>query len=200
MLKRYDEAYFQRWYPRTAGRLTTPAMLARKVALAVGVAEYHLGRPVARVLDIGCGEGAWRAPLRRIRPRVQYLGLDSSEYVVERYGRSRNIRPLSFGQLGELRFDRPFDLLVCSDVIHYLPTAELRRGLSGFAELGCGVAFLETWCRGDAIEGDREGFYARTAAWYRTAFRNAGLTPCGSHCYLLPALAGDATALERCDP
>ncbi len=31
------------------------------LALAVAVAEYHLERPIRTVLDIGCGEGAWRA-------------------------------------------------------------------------------------------------------------------------------------------
>jgi hypothetical protein len=38
------------------------------------------------VLDIGCGEGIWRAPLRSLRPGIEYLGLDSSEYAIARYG------------------------------------------------------------------------------------------------------------------
>ncbi|MBD3828644.1 class I SAM-dependent methyltransferase, partial [Stenotrophomonas sp.] len=86
MHKIYDQAYFQRWYQpdQTGG----PARLARKVALAVASAEYYLERPIRSVLDIGCGEGAWRAPLLKLRPRVQYLGFDSSEYAVHRYGRS----------------------------------------------------------------------------------------------------------------
>ncbi|MGE8249812.1 MAG: methyltransferase, partial [Stenotrophomonas bentonitica] len=61
MDKTYDAAYFQRWYQpdQTGGA----ARLARKVALAVASAEYYLERPIRSVLDIGCGEGAWRAPL-----------------------------------------------------------------------------------------------------------------------------------------
>ena len=36
---------------------------------------------------------------------------------------------------------------MCSDVLHYLPTRELDRGLPGLAELCGGVAFLETFTR-----------------------------------------------------
>ena len=59
--KRYDRAYFDRWYRH--GGIGGARRLARKVALAVATAEYHLERPVRTVLDIGCGEGPWRAPL-----------------------------------------------------------------------------------------------------------------------------------------
>ncbi len=199
MRKRYDAAYFQRWY-HGARPLTRPAALRRKVALAVALAEYHLERPIRRVLDVGCGEGAWRAPLRRLRPNLDYLGLDASEYVVAHYGRSRNIRLAQFAQLGELRYDCAFDLLVCADTLHYLSAQEIRRGLSGFAELCQGVAFLEVYCREDEVEGDLDGFIPRPASWYRQAFARAGLLQCGPHTWLSPTLAPAATALERPPP
>ena len=41
------------------------------------------------VLDVGAGEGQWRAPLIEARPRLEYVGLDPSPYVVERFGRTR---------------------------------------------------------------------------------------------------------------
>ncbi|CRD47608.1 hypothetical protein BN1263180041 [Stenotrophomonas maltophilia] len=67
MDKTYDAAYFQRWYRRAD--IGGSARLARKVTLAVASAEYYLERPIRSVLDIGCGEGAWRAPLLKLRPR-----------------------------------------------------------------------------------------------------------------------------------
>jgi hypothetical protein len=85
---------------------------------------------------------------------------------------------------------------VCSDVLHYVPNAELRRGLSGFTELCAGVAFIDLYTKGDAISGDLRGFQARTAGWYRKAFTEAGLTACGSNGYLTPTLVREATALE----
>ena len=196
MSKRYDRRYFDHWYRDGDAGIGRTALLQRKVALAVAMAEHYLGRPLRSVLDIGCGEGVWRAPLLKLRPKLEYLGVDSSEYVVARYGAKRNLRLARFGQLGELRFGPPVDLLVCSDVLHYLPAAELRQGLSGFAEMCHGMAYVETFCRGDAVEGDEHDFIPRTAAFYRRALADAGFTACGSHGYLASTLAEDAVALE----
>ncbi|MDR3386485.1 MAG: class I SAM-dependent methyltransferase [Rudaea sp.] len=194
--KIYDRAYFDRWYRDPRQSVSSPRALQRKAALAIAVAEYYLGREVRNVLDVGCGEGVWRKPLRKLRPRIDYLGLDSSDYAIARYGRSRNLRPATFGQLGELRFDMDFDLIVCSDVLHYVRTPELRRGLAGIAEMLAGVAFLELFTSRDAPDGDKQGFIARPPNWYLSSFSEAGLTACGSHCYLGPKLEGCLAALE----
>ena len=194
MTKHYDRAYFDRWY--RDGGIGGPARLARKVALAVATAEYHLERPIRSVLDIGCGEGAWRAPLRKLRPRVQYLGFDASEYAIARHGRTRNLRLARFGDFATLRPCAPADLLVCSDVLHYLPTRELDRGLPALADLCGGVAFIEVFAREDETEGDDHDFQPRPAAFYRRRLRALGLQPLGSHCWLSPARVPLATALE----
>lgn len=194
MTKHYDRAYFDRWY--RDGGIGGPARLARKVALAVATAEYHLERPIRSVLDIGCGEGAWRAPLRKLRPRVQYLGFDASEYAIARHGRTRNLRLARFGDFATLRPCAPADLLVCSDVLHYLPTRELDRGLPALADLCGGVAFIEVFAREDETEGDDHDFQPRPAAFYRRRLRAVGLHPLGSHCWLSPARVPLATALE----
>ena len=196
-MKVYDQRYFDRWYRHPAQRAAGAQALARKVRLALSVAEYSLGRNVKSVLDVGCGEGAWRAPLLAARPGLAYRGIDPSEYAVARFGPRRNLQQVAFGQLQHLRFGPPVDLLVCSDVMHYVPTRELKRGLSGFGELCGGVAFLETFAREDDPDGDREGWFARPAAFYRKALDEAGFVAVGSHCWLAPALAGEAAALER---
>ncbi len=194
MTKTYDRAYFDRWYRR--GGIGGPARLARKVALAVATAEYHLERPIRSVLDIGCGEGAWRAPLLKLRPKLQYLGFDSSEYAIGRYSRARNMHCARFGDFEHLRPCPPADLLVCSDVLHYLPTRELDRGLPALAELCGGVAFIEMFVRGDGAIGDEEQFQQRTAAFYLERLQATGLRPLGSHCWLSPALVPQAARLE----
>ena len=196
MTKLYDEQYFERWY-----RGRTPAAdrahLRRKVAMAVSVAEYYLERPVRTVLDIGCGEGAWRAPLLKLRPDVSYMGFDSSEYAVARYGRSRNIHYATFGDFEFLRPCPPVDLLICSDVMHYVPTRELRKGVSGLVDLGGGIAFLEAFTRGDAFDGDREGFMKRSAADYVRLLGDAGLKPIGSHLWTRSEAYAQLAGLER---
>ncbi|MCM3877846.1 MAG: class I SAM-dependent methyltransferase, partial [Thermoanaerobaculia bacterium] len=169
--KLYDEAYFRKWYRDPKKRLVRRAEVARKAAMAVGVAEHLLGRRVVSVLDVGCGEGAWFPLLRALRPKVRYLGLDTSEYAVRRFGRSRHVRRGSWGQLSELRFDDPFDLVVCSDTLHYVRTSELVKGLEVLPELVAGVAYLDFLSADDdletGIEGDLVGFKMRHASWYR---------------------------------
>jgi SAM-dependent methyltransferase len=196
MAKQYDRAYFEKWYRSERHRVGSRAELTRKVAMVVHLAEYYLARPLRNVLDVGCGEGVWRAPLLKLRPKIEYRGLDSSEYAVARYGRSRNIGLATFGQLHELRFDERFDLIVCTDVLHYVDARELRRGLDGFGDLLEGVAFLEAFTSRDNVSGDRKGFIARTPEWYRSRFIDAGLLPCGSHTYLGPRLMRSVAALE----
>lgn len=194
MTKTYDRDYFDRWY--RDGGIGDSARLARKVALAAATAEYHLERPIRSVLDIGCGEGAWRAPLRKLRPKLEYIGFDSSEYAVARYGRSRNLHFARFGDFEYLRPCGPADLLICSDVLHYLPTRELERGLPALADLCGGVAFIETFAREDQAVGDEDEFKSRPARFYRERLNAIGLRALGSHCWLSPALVEHATTLE----
>lgn len=194
MSKDYDAAYFQHWY-RERG-IGGRQRLTRKVALAVATAEYHLERPIRSVLDVGAGEAVWRAPLLKLRPKLDYLAFDSSVYAVERHGRRRNLHFARFGDFGMLRPCAPVDLLVCSDVLHYIPTRELDRGLPGLVELCAGVAFLETFTARDDADGDQHGFQHRNAAFYRRRFQALGLHALGSHCWLSARCAEDASELE----
>ncbi|MEO6264776.1 MAG: methyltransferase, partial [Luteimonas sp.] len=138
-------------------------------------------------------------PLRKLRPKLDYLGFDSSQYAIARHGRVRNLHFARFGDFSMLRPCPPVDLLVCSDVLHYLPTRELDRGLPGLAELCGGVAFLETFTREDGAEGDEHEFQSRRASFYRQRFQAAGFAALGSHCWLSPGLRDAATALETGD-
>jgi SAM-dependent methyltransferase len=167
------------------------------VRLVLGVAEALLQRPVRSVLDIGCGEAEWRRPLLALRPGLGYTGIDSSDYVVARYGRSRNIRPGTFGTLGALDLHGPYDVIVCCDVLQYVPPHELGRGLRALATMLGGVAYLEAYTTDDAIEGDRRSWHHRSPGQYRRAFKAAGLTGVGMHCWVGETLAPMTAALER---
>jgi SAM-dependent methyltransferase len=196
-MKRYDAAYFQRWYRDPRSRVASRADLARKVRMVVSIAEHVLERPLRSVLDVGCGEGAWQPILRRLRPGIRYVGVDPSPYVVRRFGRSRNLRAGGLADLDEHRFGGRFDLVVCSDVLHYLPPRELERGLRHVRELVGGVAYLEVFTAADGFVGDTNGFRRRSPAYYRRVFQRSGLVPCGMQCYVPRELAAQAPALER---
>lgn len=196
--KRYDRAYFDRWY-RGLGAVASKGALARKVATAVAVTEYVLDRELRSVLDVGCGEGRWQPVLYGLRPDASYLGIDSSEYVVDRFGAERNLRLGTFEELELHGFDEPFDLIVCSDVLHYLERSAIRRGLPALVERLGGVAFLEVFTRSDDIEGDLHGFKRRQPRAYRSLFGEVGLVPIGLQFWVPEWLVDDLDALELPD-
>jgi trans-aconitate methyltransferase len=193
-VKRYDRAYFDRWYRDR--RIGSAADLARTVALAVTMTEQLLARPLRSVLDVGAGEGRWQPLLHRLRPRARYAGVDSSEWAVSRWGGRRNLRLGSIDALDQLGLDGPFDLVVASDILHYLPTPVLRAGMKQVvAQLG-GLAFLPAFTAQDDIEGDRAHFQRRSAASYRAILAKAGLIPLGMYAWTLRARKPDLAKLE----
>ena len=195
--KIYDRRYFDRWYRTSRDASVQARILPRRVRLAVAAAEYLLERPNRSVLDVGCGEGRWRPLLLRARPRVRYLGIDSSAYVARRYGRRRNIRLGRFGDLGRMGLKRRFDLIVCSDVLHYVPLAEARSGLRALERLLGGVAFVELFAAEDDTVGDDEAFQPHSRATYLRLFRAAGLVHLGLHFYAGRALRDRLMSLEH---
>jgi SAM-dependent methyltransferase len=182
-MKSYDRAYFDRWYRDPAHQVATLDSLRRKVSLAVSVAEFLLGRPIRTVVDVGCGEAPWFPILRSLRRDVRYIGVESSEYALARFGRARNIRRGSLATLHTMRLPRAVDLVVCADVLQYVPTKEIESGLKTIQRMLIGVAYIESFTTADAMEGDRDGWYDRTGAEYRRLFQRAGLAQCGPYCY-----------------
>lgn len=182
--KVYDRKYFERWYRHPRHRVSTRVDLTRKVRMAVSITEFLINRPIRSVLDIGCGEAAWFPVLRRLRPDVRYVGIDSSEYVIERYAATRNIRFGTLATLDKMKSLRASDLVVCADVLQYVDTAEVERGLRAIRRLTRGVAYVEAFTTEDTMIGDRVGWHRRSAAAYRRLFRRAGLTQCGPYCFV----------------
>ena len=193
MGKRYDRAYFDKWY-RGRGRISTPAEVRRKVTLAVAETEYFLRRALRSVLDVACGEGAWFPHVKTLRPRASYRGLDPSDYAVATFGRKRHIEK---GSLRDMeRIDGIFDLVVCSDALHYIPDHEIEAGLPELTRVAGGIVWLEVLTREDQIIGDLDGLIRRPAKWYRTLFADCGLTQAGPYTWLAPALREEAAKLE----
>lgn len=195
--KQYDRAYFDKWYRSWDNKVSTAAEVRRKVAMAVSIAEYFLRRPLRSVLDVGCGEAAWLPHLRALRPRISYQGLDPSDYVVARFGKKRNIRKASFADLPHLDLRTTYDLVVCSDVLHYVDEASIPVGVEAISRWTHGAAYLEVLTKEDDVIGDLDGLEQRPAAYYRKLFTKAGLVAVGPYTWLSPQISDIAAELER---
>ena len=164
----FDQAYYQRFYfdPRTA--VTSRAEMRARARL-IGAFTAHVGLPVRRMLDAGCGTGLLRAPLRRALPKAAYVGLESSEYLCRRYG-------WQHGTLQDFFAREPFDLVVCYDVLQYLSAREAAGALANLARVCRGVLYFSALTRRDwQVNCDRTRtdpeVHLRDADWYRTRLR-----------------------------
>jgi SAM-dependent methyltransferase len=164
--------------------------------MIIALAEQLLGRRARTALDVGCGEGLWRAALRRERPHLEYAGLEPSAYAVRRYGARRNIRQGDITSLDVSGIRGHFDIVLCNDVLHYIAAPALRLGMLALAKRLRGVAYLGLFTSADDIEGDLHGYLKRSPSFYRGAFEAAGLRSVGMHCWIPEPLAHDRGAME----
>lgn len=175
MTERFGREYYQRFYFDARTAVVSRAEMRARARL-IGAYARHIGLPVRRVLDAGCGIGLLRAPLRREFPRAEYTGLEYSEYLCNRYGWTR-------GSLAGFRAD-PFDLVICYDVLQYLDDRTAARAIANLARLCRGLLYLSALTRRDWRENcDRtrtdSEVQLRDAAWYgarlRRWFRPSGV-------------------------
>ena len=171
----FDRDYYQRFYydPRTA--VVSRAEMNARAKLIAAYAD-HIGLPVRRILDAGCGIGLLRTPLHRAFPKSVYVGLEYSEYLCQRYGWQQ-------GSLASYVAD-PFDLVVCYDVLQYLDDRTAARAIANLGRLTRGVLYLSALTTRDWRENcdrtrtDRD-VHLRDAAWYanrlRRHFRPSGV-------------------------
>jgi SAM-dependent methyltransferase len=160
----FDREYYRRYYydPRTA--VTTRREMQARARLIAAFTE-HVGLPVRRLLDAGCGTGLLRAPLRRLLPRAAYTGLETSAYLCSRYG-------WAHGRIEEYRGGAAFDLVICYDVLQYLDARAAARALSNFGRLCRGVLYFSALTRRDwewncdPVRTD-SNVHLRAAQWYR---------------------------------
>ncbi len=173
--ERFDAGFYRRFYRDPRTRVVTRAEMTRRADLVAAFVR-HAEFPVRRILDVGCGLGLMRAALRRHFPRASYTGLEVSEYLCRKYGWVQ-------GSAATFRSERPFDLVICYDVLQYLSTREAAAALRNLAGLCHGVLHFgvlttedwELYC--DRTTTDRN-VHIRPGAWYRRrlapAFINAG--------------------------
>jgi SAM-dependent methyltransferase len=193
---RFGRAFYERYYRNRRTRVVTPAEMARRAELIAAFVRHGELR-VRRILDAGCGLGLMRAPLLRRLPGARYTGLEASSYLCERYGWER-------GSLATWSQRRPFDLVVCYDVLQYLDTRTAAAALRRLGQLCAGVLHmsaltLEDWrehC--DRRRTDRD-VHLRSAGWYLTRLHR-DFVNAGSGMFVRRGAPFHLWALERMPP
>lgn len=165
---RFDRDYYERYYADPASSVTSRAEMNARGRLIAACAQ-HLGLPVKRLLDAGCGVGLLRAPLRRGLPKAVYTGIEVSAYLCRKYGWTQC-------SIEDYRPAQPFDLVVCYDVLQYLDDARAARALANFARLCRGLLYFSALTAADWRENcdqsrtDRD-VHLRRGEWYRARLR-----------------------------
>jgi SAM-dependent methyltransferase len=168
MSRRFDAAYYQRFYHDPDTRVLAQGDVERLVDFVLSYLAY-LEIEVESVLDLGCGIGLWREALRRRLGQVDYTGVEVSEHVCRLYG-------WEHGSVVDYPADEPADLVVCQGVLQYLPARDARKAIRNLARLTSGALFLEVLTRADWEENCSKAVtdgdvYLRNADWYRSALR-----------------------------
>jgi SAM-dependent methyltransferase len=171
----FDAGFYRRFYLNPRTRVVTAAEMARRADLVAAFVR-HGELPVRSILDVGCGLGLMRKQLQRHFPRARYTGLEVSEYLCQKHGWIQ-------GSIATFDSPRPFDLVICYDVMQYLEARPAAAALRNLARLCVGVLHFgaltqEDWdlyC--DKRRTDRN-VHVRPAGWYRRrlgrSFINAG--------------------------
>jgi SAM-dependent methyltransferase len=160
----FTAAYFRKFYLNAATRVVTPAEMRSRAALIAAILR-QCQIPVRSILDAGCGIGLLRKPFKQALPRARYVGLEASEYLCGRFHWTR-------GSVIDFLPRTPFDLVVCYDVLQYLPDREASRAIINFGKLTRAALYVsalttEDWRENcDRSRTDR-AVHLRSGAWYR---------------------------------
>ena len=162
--------YFRKFYLNPRTRVVTAGEMRSRATLIAAILK-HAELPTRRILDAGCGVGLLKKPFAQVLPRAQYTGLEFSAYLCRRYGWIQ-------GSVADYVAKRPFDLVVCYDVLQYLDDAEAVRALENLSVLSRAAVYVSALTREDWRNNcDRNrsdgAVHLRTGDWYRRRLRKS---------------------------
>jgi predicted TPR repeat methyltransferase len=160
----FSAAYFRKFYVNPATRVVSAAEMHSRAEVIAAVLK-HCQIPIRSILDAGCGMGLLRKPFKEMLPRARYVGLESSTYLCSRFG-------WQLGSIANFTPRTPFDLVICYDVLQYLPDAEAAGAIANFARLSRAALYFSALTTADWRENcDRRrtdrAVHLRPGSWYR---------------------------------
>jgi len=161
----FDQDYYRKFY-HAGARSVRDQKSVDPQARAVFALMESWGLQPRSALEAGAGPGFWKKWMARFTPHVRVKSTDISPYACQKYGHEQ--RDLSSWAPG-----RPYDLVICQDVLQYLPDAAAARAIRNLGKSTREILFLEVPTREDVggvideVATDL-AIHLRTAAWYRT--------------------------------
>lgn len=164
----FDKQYYDRHYRNPRTRATTPEQ-TRQLGDFIAYYLKYLNVEVTALVDIGCGLGHVLAALEGHYPGARCVGVEVSEYLCKHYGWTK-------ASVTDFSSRNAFDLVVCNDVLQYLPDEAAQTALARLASLSeaalyLGVLTTEDWndnCDKARTDGNA---YLRSGDWYRRRLR-----------------------------
>ena len=160
----FNAAFYKRFYGDKRTRVTTPVQMERRAA-AIAAIVKQLELPVRRILDAGCGLGLMKPALVKAFPRATYTGIEVSEHLCKQYGWIQ-------ASLADYRSRERCDLVICYDVLQYIPDAAAVRALANLGRLCRGALYFhaptqEDWEHNADKSCSDGNVRLRPADWYR---------------------------------
>ena len=169
----FDAEYYGRYYTESETAVVSDRMQENEVAFVLAFCR-HIGVQIRRFTDVGAGTGWWSREFARQHPECRHIeNFDSSRIACEMYGH----RNVAVQDLSGYRSD----LVVCRDVLRYVPDAAAVRAIGRLSKKCRGVLYLHVITSDDDIDeaaSDMLGFF-RPVQWYRDRLLRAGFTDCG---------------------
>jgi predicted TPR repeat methyltransferase len=162
--ERFGAAYYRKYYLNPDTRVVTKKEMHSRAAMIAAV--LHQGQiPVRRILDAGCGIGLLKQPFAEVLPRARYVGLEASEYLCRSYGWVQ-------GSVADYAPARPFDLVVCYDVLQYLSDEQAASAIVNLGRLSQAALYisaltLEDWQENCNRTNTDRDVTMRPGSWYR---------------------------------
>lgn len=169
----FDAEYYRRYYEVPETSVVDAAMKRNEVRFVVAFCN-HIGLDVKRFTDVGAGTGWWAEEFRKAcRSCAAVETYDASEDACTIYGHKRVLVQNLAGAAS--------DLVVCRDVLRYVPDTSIDRAIKRLERKCRGVLYLHAITSDDDIDTDASDMagWFRTAAFYRRRLKATGFRDCG---------------------
>jgi 2-polyprenyl-3-methyl-5-hydroxy-6-metoxy-1,4-benzoquinol methylase len=142
--RRFDEAYYHRFYESKETRVTSPEETAHLCEFVFSFAKYNKVE-MKSVLDIGAGIGLWKHWIEKHAKGTQYVGTEVSQAMCKKHGYQHR-------DIARWRDRKKHDLIVCQGVLQYLPDPDVAPAVANIAAMSRGLVYIEVTTRQDLRE------------------------------------------------